>query len=148
MEKRISEQLGYIYEDEMVKLEISVDEYVSTNKSKGVSQMIGRRYGNLWERLVKCTFENSSSSSIGDRVYYKDYVNKWIEDNVQDMEECCKKNSETLLRKFLEENTGTDSQDLCDFTFSHDGVNYAVDTKVRYISKFKIIFLESFNFTL
>ena len=48
MEGRLSEQLEYIYEDEMMKLEISVDEYVSNNKSKGVSQMIGRRYGNLW----------------------------------------------------------------------------------------------------
>lgn len=134
MEGRLSEQLEYIYEDEMMKLEISVDEYVSNNKSKGVSQMIGRRYGNLWERLVKCTFENSNEASIGDRVYYKDYVNKWIEENVQNMDECCKRSSESLLRKFLEENTGTDTQDLCDFTFSSDGVDYAVDTKVRFIS--------------
>lgn len=128
-------QLNEIYEDEIGKLIISVDDYVNRNTSRGVSQMIGRRYGNFWERIVRYTFYASVLSSLGERVYYKDYVNAWIDDNTQDIEnECCKKNAKKIILKFLEENTGTSTQDLCDFTFEYNGYKYAVDTKVRFVS--------------
>lgn len=131
----MAESFDYIYEDEMQKLVISVDGYVSQNKSKGVSQMKGRRFGDMWERLIKSAFETSSSSVIGEKVYYQNYVDKWIEDNAGEIEsECCKDNAKKLLLKFIEETSGTANQDMCDFTFEHNGVHYAVDTKYRFHS--------------
>ncbi|GEM_PF-4670100 len=134
MNEKYTKALDYIYEDELGKLIISVEEYVADNNSRGVSQMIGRRYGNFWERLVKCTYEHSDDVELGDKVFYKDYVEKWVEDNTQDMDETSKEASKNLIMKFLEENTGNATQDLCDFTFEYDGKKYAVDTKVRFVS--------------
>lgn len=134
MDRKYAEKLDYIYEDEVGKLLISVDEYVADNNSRGVSQMIGRRFGNFWERLVKCTYECSDSVELGEKVFFNDYVEKWVEDNTQNMDEQSRKASTDLIMKFLEENTGTASQDLCDFTFEHNGKKYAVDTKVRFVS--------------
>lgn len=37
----MAETFDYIYEDEMTKLEISVERYINENESKGVSQMKG-----------------------------------------------------------------------------------------------------------
>lgn len=133
--EKMAETFDYIYEDEMTKLVISVDGYVSQNNSKGVTQMKGRRFGDMWERLIKSAFETTESSDIGDRVYYQDYVDKWIDDNAKEIEnDCCRESAKKLLMKFIEETTGTSNQDMCDFTFKHNGVKYAVDTKYRFHS--------------
>lgn len=131
----MAETFDYIYEDEMTKLEISVERYINENESKGVSQMKGRRFGDMWERLIKSAFEISKKSIIGDKVFYQDYVDKWIDQHAGEIEsECCKKNAKQLLMKFIEETSGTSNQDMCDFTFVNDGVSYAVDTKYRFHS--------------
>lgn len=129
------EMFDCIYEDEMKKLEISVERYAAKNESKGVTQMKGRRFGDMWERLVKSAFECSKKSIIGGKVYYQDYVDKWVDEHAKKIEkECCKKNAKQLLLKFIEETSGTSNQDMCDFTFSNNGIKFAVDTKYRFHS--------------
>ena len=129
------DSFDYMYEDEMGKLVISVERYVSLNNSKGITQMKGRRYGDMWERLVKSAFDKTNISESGERVYYQDYVDKWIEQNLSEIDnDYCKENSTKLLMKFIEETTGTSNQDMCDFTFEHNGTLYAVDTKYRFQS--------------
>ena len=131
----MAEGFDYIYEDEMDKLVASIERYVSENESKGVSQMKGRRFGDMWERLIKSAFEDTETSEIGEKVYYKDYIDKWIEDNAGEIEEdCCKESAKRLLMRFVEETSGTSNQDMCDFTFEHNGIRYAVDTKYRFHS--------------
>lgn len=131
----MAETFDYIYNDEVNKLLISVERYVSQNNSKGVSQMKGRRFGDMWERLIKSAFDASKESTIGEKVFYKDYVDKWIDEHTGGIEnECCKDSSKELLAKFIEETSGTSNQDMCDFTFTHNGVKYAVDTKYRFHS--------------
>lgn len=82
----MAETFDYIYEDEMTKLEISVERYINENESKGVSQMKGRRFGDMWERLIKSAFEISKKSIIGDKVFYQDYVDKWIDQHAGEIE--------------------------------------------------------------
>lgn len=127
--------LEKIYEEEISKLISSVEGYISENKSQGIAQMIGRRYGCMWERLVKYSFELSETVDLKEKVLHKDYVSSWIKDKVEKYQnDCCKDNSEHLLKEFLEENTGTPTQDLCDFTFFIKKEKYAVDTKLRFNS--------------
>nr|WP_312289484.1 hypothetical protein [Clostridium chromiireducens] len=135
-QKLLEQSLNYILKEEMEKIKNSVKEYILKDSSKGISQMIGRRYGHMWQKLVIQTFNHSKEINVGERILYKDYVEAWLRHNLNDeMNKCCRKSSREIVRKFLDENTGTDQQDLCDYTFykSEEKV-YAVDTKFRFIS--------------
>ena len=97
--------------------------------------MIGRRYGYIWENIVYIVLKNDANSNLKGKVYYSDFVKKWILENASVLDkECCRKNSEKILFKFLEENTGTKTQDLCDFTLQYNDITYAIDTKYKFNS--------------
>lgn len=131
----LEESLKYILDSEVKKIKSSVEGYVKENKSKGISQMIGRRYGHIWQIMTIATFKYSDKFKLKDRVLYKDYVNKWVDnytDNINN--KCCIENSKKIINKFLEKNTGTDQQDLCDFTLIDNKTKYGIDTKFRFIS--------------
>lgn len=121
--------------NEKKKIELSVMNKIAEDDSKGISQMIGRRYGFIWEEIVKIIFNHSDNIQLGDKIYYKDYVEKWINYNSANFKnECCKTNSKDLLWKYINESTGTESQDLCDFTLEYNGKRIAIDTKYRFNS--------------
>lgn len=135
--KTLEYNLNRILDEEVCKIKASVEKYISANKSKGISQMIGRRYGYIWERLVIETFKFSEYVKLEDRVLYKDYVEKWIDTKASEIKnECCIHSVKNIINKFLEENTGTDQQDLCDFTIEENNsdVKYGIDTKFRFVS--------------
>ena len=131
----LEKNLKSILDKEILKIKSSVEGYIKEDKSKGISQMIGRRYGHMWQIMVIEVFKHSKKVELGDKVLYKDYVSKWIDSNVESGQaECCIKNSKNVINKFLAENTGTDQQDLCDFTISEKNIKYGIDTKVRFVS--------------
>ena len=133
--KKLEQELSLFIEPEKNKIKESIENKISINDQKGISQMIGRRYGFIWENIVYITLANDDSINLQGKVYYKDFVKKWIQENTANLEkECCKVNSEKILLQFLEENTGTSTQDLCDFTFQYKDKMYAVDTKYKFNS--------------
>ncbi len=132
---KIEENLKSILDKEVKKIKSSVEGYIKDDKSKGISQMIGRRYGHMWQMMTIEIFKHSEKFKLGDRVLYKDYVNKWIDNHIDNVDnECCIENSKKILNAFLDENTGTDKQDLCDFTLIGNQIKYGIDTKFRFVS--------------
>lgn len=132
---KLEQELNLFIEPEKNKIKESIENKIRINDQKGISQMIGRRYGFIWENIVRITLANDDRIKLKDKVFYKDFVKKWIEENTANLEkECCKLNSEKILMQFLEENTGTSTQDLCDFTFQYNNKIYAVDTKYKFNS--------------
>lgn len=133
--KELEMLLEEIYRKELIKIKASVSKYTASDSSRGIAQMIGRRYGYLWEVLVKETLKISKEIKLGDKIFYKKYVDKWLDYNLDtNMSICCIENSRKTVIKFLAENTGTKRQDLCDFTII-DGLNkYAIDTKFSFTS--------------
>jgi len=133
--KKLEQELNLFIEQEKNKIRESIKNKINKNDSKGISQMIGRRYGFIWEKIVCITLANDNNILLKGKVYYNDFVKKWIEENTDDLQkECCKLNSGKILLQFLEENTGNSTQDLCDFTFEYDDKIYAVDTKYKFNS--------------
>lgn len=133
--KELETNLKKIYKEELIKIKESVSRYVESDTNRGIAQMIGRRYGYLWEKMVRETLKISKKIKLGDKVYYKEYVDKWIEYNLDiNLSKCCAKNMRDMVIKFLAENTGTERQDLCDFTMIKGLNKYAVDTKFSFTS--------------
>lgn len=132
---KVEEELKKFIDGEKEKINESVQGYVASDNSKGISQMIGRRFGYIWEQITIIVLKNDEDLILKGRIYYNDFVKFWIERNSIDFErECCKENSKKLLIKFLNENTGTATQDLCDYSFVYNSKLYAVDTKYKFNS--------------
>lgn len=133
--KDLENELIEFTNNEKKKIELSVMTRITEDDSKGISQMIGRRYGYIWEEVVKIIFKHTDKIKLQEKIYYKDYVEKWISDNcISFKNECCKKNSKELLLKYINESTGTEMQDLCDFVIEYNGKKLAIDTKYRFNS--------------
>lgn len=117
------------------KIKTSVREYILSDNHSGIAQMIGRRYGYIWEKVVSIILKNTDTINLEAKIFYQDFVKFWINSNKFFLQnECCQENAEKILLKFLNENTGTSSQDLCDFTFCNLDKNYAIDTKFKFNS--------------
>lgn len=129
------EELEQFLEQEKIKIKNSVEEHIKNDNHSGLAQMIGRRYGFIWEKIVSIILENTSNVNLEAKVFYQDFVKFWINSKKQFLKNnCCKESAEKLLLQFLDENTGTSTQDLCDFTFVNSNKNYAVDTKFKFNS--------------
>ena len=133
--KKIEQELNLLMEQEKAKLIQSIEEKINLNTHRGISQLIGRRYGDIWEKIVDIILKNSNNIKLKDRVYYKDYLEIWLEKNIAKLDkECCKCSSKKIISQFLKENTGIKTQDLCDFSFKYKNQLYAIDTKYRFNS--------------
>lgn len=100
-----------------------------------MAQTIGTRYGALWEKMVKEVLSHSNIVTVGEKILYKDFVKKWTKDYVSKLDDkCCKENCTEILKSFLNVNTGTDRQDLCDLILKGNGVLQGIDTKYRFTS--------------
>lgn len=131
----LKQRLEGIFKVELKKLKESIEKNIVNDSTEGMSQMIGRRYGHLWETLVIETFKFHDKDNLKGKVFYKDYVNKWIKVNIDgSLNECCIKTSEKMVRKFVSENVATDKQDLCDFVVKKNKTKLAIDTKFRFKS--------------
>lgn len=134
MNNNLENELTELLIRERNKIIKSTREYYESNKVNGIPQMIGRRYGFLWEEIVKKVLECSNIKELGGKIYYNDFIEKWIEINIRNNNNCCNDSSKKMLKKFLDENTGTSEQDLCDLNFEYNGERLGVDTKFRFIS--------------
>ncbi len=133
--EELEKKLEDFIKDEKIKINTSIHKYVKENNQKGLSQMIGRRYGYIWEKMTSIMLENDTNINLSGKIYYNEYLRYWIkEQSLHIDKECCRKSSEELLVKFLEETTGTPTQDLCDYSFEYNNLKYAVDTKYRFNS--------------
>lgn len=133
--EKLEKDLNKYIKSEKNKIKKSIDEKISSKKQHGYSQTIGRNYGKIWENIVKIVLKNDNNIELKNKIYYKDYVNQWIEENIATLDKkCCKTNSEIILKLFLEENTSSEMRDLCDFTFKYKNKVYAVDTKYKFNS--------------
>lgn len=133
--EKLLTELSLFMDDEKRKIKDSVKEHIATNNHSGLAQMIGRRYGYIWERIINIILENTNEINLEAKIFYQDFVKFWIKTNKALLEnECCQESAEKILLKFLDENTGTSTQDLCDFTFINSEINYAVDTKFKFNS--------------
>lgn len=133
---KIDTKLNDILIDEKTNLIQSVKEIVEGRKSpNGLSQMIGRRFGHIWEKLVKAVIDGSENTTLGKKIYFQDYINKFLEEYFSDttLGDCCTNNAEKLTLEVLG-NLGVLKQDLCDFTIISGDKKYAIDTKWRFIS--------------
>lgn len=134
-ENKLLEELETFIEKEKIKIKESVKEHIDNNNHSGLAQMIGRRYGHIWEKIVSIILKNTNSINYNSKIFYYDFVKYWLNINKNLLEnDCCKESSQNLLLKFLSENTGTKNQDLCDFTFNKSNSIYAVDTKFKFNS--------------
>jgi len=132
---KLLKELEQFLEQEKIKIKNSVEEHIKNDDHSGLAQMIGRRYGFIWERIVNIILENATNVNLEAKVFYQDFVKFWINSNkILLNNNCCRESAEKLLLKFLNENTGTSTQDLCDFTFVNSNKNYAVDTKFKFNS--------------
>lgn len=134
MSKNLEKELTELLNREKAKIIESTKGYFESKKVNGIAQMIGRRYGFFWEEIVKKVLECSDVKNLGGKIYYIDFIEKWIEINMKSDNECCNDSSKKLLKKFLNENTGTSEQDLCDLNFEYNDKKLGVDTKFRFIS--------------
>ncbi len=126
----IEKRLNDIYKKELIKIKESVEDSIKSDSSRGISQKIGRRFGHLWEVLVKETISSTIQTTLGEKIFYKEYIDGWININVRNkFNECCIHTSENILKKFLSEDTDIDKQGLCDFTLIEKDTIYAIDTK-------------------
>lgn len=133
--EKLEKELKDFINDEKIKIDVSLHKYIDENNQRGLSQMIGRRYGYIWENLTSILLKNDDKINLTGNIYYNEYLNFWINENsIHINKECCKESSQKLLLKFLEETTGTSTQDLCDYSFEYDEVKYAIDTKYRFNS--------------
>ena len=133
-EKMLNELKDFI-SSEKVKISNSICSKIKKDDQKGLSQVIGRRYGFIWEEIVKIIFKYDDKVVLRGKVFYRDFVEKWVEKNCQEFEnECCRANSKRLLLKYISETTATDMQDLCDLTIEFKDKIYAIDTKYRFNS--------------
>lgn len=133
--EKLEKMLLDFLNEEKVKIKSSVKIHIENDNHNGLSQMIGRRYGYIWERIINIILENTDNINLNSKIFYQDFVKFWIKSNKIMLEnDCCKESSEKVLLKFLDENTGTSTQDLCDFTFISDSKKYAVDTKFKFNS--------------
>ena len=53
--KKLEQELNLFIEQEKKKLRKSIEEKITLNNHKGISQIIGRRYGFIWENIVSIT---------------------------------------------------------------------------------------------
>lgn len=130
----IEERLQNIYKDEIKKIKHSVKELIESNNSRSIAQKIGRRYGYLWECLLKETVLGCNNSILGEKIFYIEYVEEWIKANTDEFETCCKQNSENLLKKFLSESIDMEKSGLCDFSIIKDGIKYPIESKFSFTS--------------
>lgn len=132
---KLEKELELFMIEEKEKIKSSVKEHIENDNHSGLAQMIGRRYGYIWERIVSIILNNTENVNLEAKIFYQDFVKFWINSNKLFLKnDCCQESAEKLLLKFLDENTGTSTQDLCDFTFINSGNNYAVDTKFKFNS--------------
>lgn len=132
---KLNDELLEFLNIEKNKIKTSVEEYILNDNHSGIAQMIGRRYGYIWEKVVSIILENTDTINLETKIFYQDFVKFWINSNKIFLQnDCCQENAEKMLLKFLDENTGTSTQDLCDFTFCNLDKNYAIDTKFKFNS--------------
>ena len=133
--EKLENELKEFINNEKIKIDVSIHIYIKENNQRGLSQMIGRRYGYIWENITSIILKNDSEINLTGNIYYNEYLNFWInEHSIHINKECCRESSQKLLLKFLEETTGTSTQDLCDYSFEYNNIKYAIDTKYRFNS--------------
>ncbi len=60
--------------------------------------MIGKRFGHIGEQLVKIIIVSSENTELGEKLYFKDYINDFLKNYFIEnaFEECCTNNAEKL----------------------------------------------------
>ena len=69
-------ELRNFISSEKEKISNSVCSKIKEDDQKGLSQVIGRRYGFIWEEIVKIIFKHDNEVILKGKVFYKDFVEK------------------------------------------------------------------------
>lgn len=131
----VDSSLKKILEEEITKIKTSVSGYIKKKSTKGISQMIGRRYGYMWESMAVLVFELTQKEKFGGCVMFQEYIDAYSAHFVKlnNLNDCCMEATLKLSDEIYEK-TGTKKQDLCDLTYKKGNIEYGIDAKFRFRS--------------
>lgn len=129
---QLEEILSKIYKTELQKMQDSIKERCEQNSVKGMDQMIGRRFGNFLQEIVRITFELTCKEiqKTGIEISLKDIILDMISNHLKSSkisnQDEILNSLEKEISPFIDMKIG-----LGDFQFSTPKEQYVVEIKWR-----------------